>query len=147
MDFKLRHYPIALVVDAVMERTLQSGKSTLILSMIFLANRLAHVLFAICFVSSLAISARAQQRPLITEDVDIIPPGSLRLEVGVDFMQRAHFPVSGLSGDLTRAGVIGVNIGLAPNVEFQIEGVAQNFLSINSRGPSAIPLSIAPNAM
>src|SRR2546421_7364901 len=129
-----------------MERTLQSGKSTLILSMISLANTLAQVVFAICFVSSLAISARAQQRPLITEDVDIIPPGSMRLEVGVDFMQNAKFPVSGLTGDLTRAGVIGVNIGLAPNVEIQIEGVAQNFLSINSRGPSAIPLTLAPGA-
>ena len=96
---------------------------------------------------SLAISANAQQRPLITEDVDIIPPGSMRIEVGVDFMQKARFPISGLTGDLTRAGVIGVTIGFAPNVEFQIEGVAQNFLSINSRGPSAIPLSIAPNAM
>jgi hypothetical protein len=49
-----------------------------------------------------------------------------------------------LTGDLTRVGVIGVNIGFAPNVEFQIEGVAQNFLSINSRGPSAVPLSLAP---
>ena len=95
---------------------------------------------------SLAGVARAQQRPLITEDVDIIPPGSMRLEVGVDFMQNAKFPVSGLTGDLTRAGVIGINIGLAPNVEFQIEGVAQNFLSINSRGPSAIPLTLAPGA-
>lgn len=91
-------------------------------------------------------SAHAQQRPLITEDVDIIPPGSLRLEVGVDFMQNAKFPVSGLTGDLTRAGVIGINIGLAPNVEVQIEGVAQNFLSVNSRGPSAIPLELAPGA-
>lgn len=71
----------------------------------------------------------------------------MRIEVGVDFLQKARFPVSGLTGDLTRAGVIGVNIGFAPNVEFQIEGVAQNFLSINSRGPSAIPLSIAPNAI
>src|SRR5215813_9772695 len=86
--------------------------------------------------------ARAQQRPLITEDVDIIPPGSLRIEAGVDFMQRARYPVSGLTGDLTRAGVIGINIGFAPNVEFQIEGVAQNFLSINSRVPGAIPLSV-----
>src|SRR6266702_1589178 len=86
--------------------------------------------------------ARAQQRPLITEDVDIIPPGSLRLEAGVDFMQNAKFPVSGLTGDLTRAGVIGINIGLAPNVEFQIEGVAQNVLSINSRSASAIPLNL-----
>jgi hypothetical protein len=89
---------------------------------------------------------RAQQRPLITEDVDIIPPGSLRIETGIDFMQNAKFPVSGLTGDLTRAGVIGFSIGLAPNVEVQIEGVAQNVLSINSRGPSAIPLSLTPGA-
>lgn len=92
------------------------------------------------------IAVPAQQRPLITEDVDIIPPGSMRLEVGLDFLQNAKFPVSGLTGDLTRAGVIGVNIGLAPNVELQIEGVAQNFLSINSRGPSAIALDVAPGA-
>lgn len=96
--------------------------------------------------SGVATAIHAQQRPLITEDVDIIPPGSMRIGVGVDFMQRARYPVSGLTGDLTRAGVIGVSIGFAPNVEFQIEGVAQNFLSINSRRPSAIPLSLAPNA-
>jgi hypothetical protein len=54
--------------------------------------------------------------------------------------------VSGLKGDLTRVGVIGVSFGKGPNVEFQIEGVAQNYLSINSRGPSAVPLSIAPGA-
>ena len=93
-----------------------------------------------------AAIAHAQQRPLITEDVDIIPPGSLRIEAGVDFVQKARFPVSGLTGDLTRAGVIGINVGLAPNVEFQIEGVAQNVLSINSRGTSAIPLNLASNA-
>ena len=86
--------------------------------------------------------ARAQQRPLITEDVDIIPPGSLRIGVGVDFLQGAKFPVSGLTGDLTRAGVINVSIGFAPNIEVQIEGVAQNFLAINSRGPSAIALQL-----
>jgi hypothetical protein len=90
--------------------------------------------------------ASAQQRPLLTEDVDIIPPGSMRIEAGIDFLQGARFPVSGLTGDLTRVGVIGVNIGFAPNVEFQIEGVVQNFLSINSRGASAIPLSFAPGA-
>lgn len=98
-----------------------------------------------CVLFSVA-GARAQQRPLITEDVDIIPPGSFRFEVGMDFMQGVKYPVSGLNGDLTRAGVIGVNIGLAPNVEIQIEGVAHNFLSINSRGPSAIPLEITPGS-
>jgi hypothetical protein len=89
----------------------------------------------------------AQQRPLLTEDVDIIPTGSLRIETGVDFFQGAKFPVSGLTGDLTRVGVIGIHIGLSPNVEISIEGVGQNFLSINSRGPSAIPLSVAPGAL
>jgi hypothetical protein len=88
----------------------------------------------------------AQQRPLLTEDVDIIPPGTLRIEGGVDFMQDAKYPVSGIKGDLTRVGVIGINIGMGPNIEFQIEGVAQNVLSINSRGTSAIPLNLAPGA-
>jgi len=100
----------------------------------------------LAFALSPAAVAQAQQRPLITEDVDIIPPGSIRLEVGMDFMQNAKYPVSGLTGDLTRAGVIGINIGLSPNVEVQIEGVAQNFLSINSRGTSAVPLDLAPGA-
>ena len=90
--------------------------------------------------------AAAQQRPLITEDVDIIPPGTLRIEGGLDFLQKAKFPVSGLTGDLTRVGVIGVSVGMGPNIEFQVEGVAQNVLSINSRGPSAIPLNLTPGA-
>jgi len=101
---------------------------------------------SLVFGLTVAVTAYGQQRPLITEDVDIIPPGSMRIEAGIDFVQRARFPVSGLTGDLTRAGVIGINIGFAPNVEFQIEGVAQNFLSINSRGTSAIPLGLANNA-
>ena len=101
-------------------------------------------MFAALLIVGMPVSA--QQRPLITEDVDIIPPGSMRVEAGIDFVQRARFPLSGLSGDLTRAGVIGISIGFAPNVEFQIEGVAQNFLSINSRGVSAIPLNVPAGA-
>ena len=100
-------------------------------------------------ITCLAVAAavtHAQQRPLLTEDVDIIPQGSIRIEAGIDFLQGAKYPVSGLTGDLTRVGVLGISIGFAPNVEFQIEGVAQNFLSINSQGASAIPLSFAPGA-
>lgn len=96
------------------------------------------VLLASCTVAS------AQQRPLLTEDVDIIPPGSIRIEAGIDFMQGAKYPVSNINGDLTRVGVIGVSFGMSPNVQFEIEGVLQNYLSINSRGVSAIPLELAP---
>ena len=109
------------------------------------AKLLRSLILTIAFVV-LCSSVFAQQRPLITEDVDIIPPGTLRIEGGLDFMQGAKYSVSGIKGDLTRVGVIGVNIGMGPNVEFQIEGVAQNYLSINSRGPSAIPLNLASGA-
>ena len=106
-------------------------------------TRLVYILtLLLCSV----ITVAAQQRPLITEDVDIIPPGSIRIGAGIDFMQNAKYPVSGIEGDLTRVGVISVSFGMSPNVEFQIEGVAQNYVSINSRGPSAIPLSLAPGA-
>jgi hypothetical protein len=100
--------------------------------------------FLLSFLLALSVVAQAQQRPLITEDVDIIPPGTVRIEAGIDFMQGAKYTVSGIRGDLTRVGVIGVSFGMGPNVEFQIEGVAQNYLSINSRGVSAIPLDLAP---
>src|SRR3954468_3110774 len=107
--------------------------------------RILHVRFALLLVLLCGVAGSAQQRPLLTEDVDIIPPGSLRIEAGVDFMQNAKFPVSGLTGDLTRVGVIGINVGLSPNVEFQIEGVLQNFLSVNTATvPPPIPLGFNP---
>jgi hypothetical protein len=109
-------------------------------------NRSIISLIVFLLVVGFVSSVQAQQRPLLTEDVDIIPPGTIRIEAGLDFLQDARFPVSGITGDLTRVGVIGINFGMGPNVEFQIEGVAQNVLSINSRGPSAIPLNLLPGA-
>ena len=109
-------------------------------------TQLARAVFALAVALSFGHAARAQQRPLITEDVDVLEPGALRVQAGIDFVQDAKFPASGLTGDLTRIGVIGVHVGLSPNVEFSIEGVAQNFLSINTRGASAFPLQIAPGA-
>jgi hypothetical protein len=107
-------------------------------------RKLTHFAFALVLTAGVAVVSSAQQRPLLTEDVDIIPPGTLRIEAGIDFMQGANYSVSGIKGDLTRVGVIGINFGMGPNIEFQIDGVAQNFVGINSRGPSAIPLNLAP---
>lgn len=101
---------------------------------------------ALIFVAVFAaVSASAQQRPLLTDDIDITPPGSIELGVGVDFLQNAKFPLSGLKGDITRVGDIRLRTGFSSNVELQIEGTLQNFVAINSQGPSAIPLSITGN--
>jgi hypothetical protein len=93
-----------------------------------------------------AVSALAQQRPLLTDDVDITPPGAFEIGAGVDFFQSAKFPLSGMNGDLTRVGDIRLRTGFASNVEFQIEGVLQNYVAVNSRGVSAIPLGFTGNS-
>lgn len=100
--------------------------------------------FGLLFVTIGAASG--QQRPLLTDDVDITPPGSLEISAGVDFFQNAKFPLSGINGDLTRVGDIRIKTGFAPNVELQIEGAIQNYVAINSRGASAIPLNVTGNS-
>jgi hypothetical protein len=88
-----------------------------------------------------------QQRPLLTDDIDITPQGAIEIGVGVDFIQNMKFPLSGLKGDLTRVGDIRIRQGFAPNVEIQVEGTIQNFLAINSQiTPSPIPLNISGNS-
>ena len=106
-------------------------------------NRL--LLIIICLFTALA--AFGQQRPLITDDVDITPQGSLEISAGADFLQNVKFPLSGLKGDLTRIGDIRIRTGFSSNVELQIEGTVQNFLAINSQvTPAPIPLNIAGNS-
>lgn len=95
----------------------------------------------------LNLASIAQQRPLLTDDIDTIPTGTIEVAAGADFIQNAKFPLSGLKGDLTRVGDIRIRQGFASNVEIQIEGTIQNFLAINSQTtPSPIPLRITGNS-
>jgi hypothetical protein len=103
------------------------------------------ILLAPCLILLGAVSASSQQKPLLTEDVDIVKPGVIRVETGFEFLQDQRFPVSGLRGDLTKFLDTRLSFGMSPNVEFQIEWTVQKFLSINSRGPSAVPLKLGTN--
>src|SRR5262245_32209043 len=69
-------------------------------------SHLSHLALLLVFVGLANLPALAQQRPLITEDVEIVKPGSARFEFGFDFLQDKNYPLSGLNGDLTRLGVI-----------------------------------------
>jgi hypothetical protein len=94
-----------------------------------------------------AFSGNAQQRPLMTEDIDTTRKGAIEFSSGVEFLQDAKFPLSGLTGDLSRVGVIRFRTGYASNVEVQVEGTLQNYLSINSiSNPTPIPLRIDGNS-
>lgn len=115
----------------------------------FSANIIAvkRALFFLLAMLGLGLSASAQQRPLITDDVDITPTGAFNIGAGVDFLQNVKFPLSGLKGDLTRVGNIRIRTGFASNVELEIEGTVQNFLAVNSQiTPSPIPLNITGNS-
>lgn len=109
-------------------------------------NDLRRTILALLFIATLASSAAAQQRPLLTEDVDIIKPGFIRIETGFEFLQDQRFPLSGLRGDLAKIADTRLSFGMAPNVEFQIEWTVQNILSIDSRMTSAIPLKLGANS-
>src|SRR5262245_54191407 len=110
-----------------------------------LSLNIAAILSAIAIIN--VAPASAQQRPLVTEDVEVVKPGSVRFELGFDFLQDKDFPLSGLNGDLTRVGVLGLRFGLASNVEVEAGGVLQNYLSINRQyQASSVPLQIAATA-
>lgn len=85
----------------------------------------------ICLVFPLA--AYGQQRPLKTDDAEILGTGRIRAEVGTEFLQEKEYSLSGLSGDLIRLGVVAIHVGAGEFAEFQISGVIQDFLSISSR--------------
>src|SRR5215510_2250977 len=103
-----------------------------------------HMKYAVVFLALASLPAFAQQRPLVTEDVQTVKPGVVRFDVGFDFLQDKDYPVSGLNGDLARLGVVSLTFGLASNVEVEAGGVIQNFLKINQRfRRSAVPLQLS----
>jgi len=78
------------------------------------------------------LSALAQSRPLATEDPETVPAGFILLETGVDFLHGVTFPVSGLTGTLSRLGTFGVSFGVGSLAEIQVDGSMLNTLKITS---------------
>ena len=89
------------------------------------------MLLTVCLICPFA--AYGQQRPLKTDDAEILGTGRIRAEVGIEFLQGQRYSLSGLRGDLTRLGVVAIHVGAGEFAEFQISGVMQDFLSISDR--------------
>jgi hypothetical protein len=87
----------------------------------------------------------AQQRPLRTDDAELLPTGKVRVELGVEFLQEQKYPLSGLEGNLTRVGVASIQAGVGEYAEFRISGVAQDVLSITDRTEPVSPPSFDGN--
>lgn len=97
----------------------------------------ASVVTACVCVLVLPAMAFAQQRPLVTEDPETVGAGRVLIEGGIDYSRSVDYPVSGLKGNLLRAPLLGVSVGVSSIAEIQIDGGLHNRLSITDRDPSA----------
>ena len=88
-----------------------------------------------------AAPAAAQQRPLVTEDPEVIGAGLVLLEGGFDISRDILYPASGLQGNLLRLPTLGVSVGVSSIAELQIDGGIYNRLSIVRSGVGPAPLA------
>jgi hypothetical protein len=72
--------------------------------------------------AALCTAAQAQDRPLKTVEAETVPAGTLRAEVGFDFLQDVGFPLSGLRGDETSVGVVDLRMGVGRIAEIEYKG-------------------------
>lgn len=82
---------------------------------------------------------QAQQRPLVTEDPEVVGAGRVLIEGGLSAGRKQLFPASGLDGHLFRGPIVGVSIGISSIAELQIDGGLYQRLAIRERRPG--PLS------
>jgi hypothetical protein len=88
-----------------------------------------------------AAPAAAQQRPLVTEDPEVVGAGMVLVEGGFDASKDILYPASGLQGNLLRMPLIGVSVGLSSIAELQIDGGLYNRLSISHTNVGPAPLA------
>jgi hypothetical protein len=101
--------------------------------------RESFILLMLTTIAIVGSPCHAQDRPLHTVDTETVPAGTLRTEIGFDFLQDVGFPVSGLRGDETSVGVVDLRMGMGRIAEIEVEGSIQNFLDVKSQGTSFVP--------
>jgi len=89
-------------------------------------------ILAAVLVTAMPALAAAQQRPLVTEDPEVVGPGQVLLELGVDQLWEQRYPATGLEGTLLRAPTFSISIGLGI-AELQIDGAVFQRLQVKDR--------------
>ena len=92
--------------------------------------------------------ARAQQRPLTTEDPEPVGAGRVLFEAGIDFERDVYVPWSGLRGDVLTIPPMGVSVGVSSIAEIQFDGGIYQKMFITERTPAPFSpiLDIPPDA-
>lgn len=88
-----------------------------------------------------AAPAVAQQRPLVTQDPEVVGAGMILIEGGFDYQHQVTYPLSGLQGNLLRVPLVGLSFGLSSIAELELDGGFHNGLSITRTGVGPAPLA------
>jgi hypothetical protein len=91
---------------------------------------------------SAPVWAQDSERALRIDRAELIGVGRVQAGLGVEFLHRARYSLPGLEGDLLRLGTINLSVGVGDYAEFQISGVARDYLSITKRSQPVIPPTI-----
>lgn len=102
-------------------------------------SRLSGFALVVCLAA--AVPASAQQRPLVTEDPEVVGAGMVLIEGGFDYARDVVYPASGLQGNLLRVPTLGISLGLSSIAELQIDGGLYNRLAITHTGVGPAPLA------
>lgn len=88
------------------------------------------------FLFFIPIAVVAQQRPLPIEPATLLDPGYAAAEFGFSHLRDQPFPLSGLSGHLTKIGTVRFSISLSRFVELQADGTLLDILQVKKRVPA-----------
>ncbi len=94
-------------------------------------------MFALAVLVAAAPSSFAQQRPLQTEDPEVIGAGRILFETGIAYERDVYLPLSGLRGNLFTVPSIGFSVGVSSIAEIQIDAGLYQRLDITERIPGA----------
>ena len=84
-----------------------------------------------------ASPALAQQRPLQTEDPEVIGAGRILIEAGIDYKRDVFLPVSGLRGNLLALPPMGISVGVSSIAEIQLDGGLYQRFTITEQATGA----------
>jgi hypothetical protein len=101
-----------------------------------------HALVLGLVVGALGGRADAQQRPLTTEDPDVIGEGRVLVEAGIETGTNAWYPLSGLTGNRF-AVPVGVCLGLGRFAELQVD-TGYTWLGIEEREDAPLAFRVPP---
>ena len=99
-------------------------------------KRGSFLVLTFCLVAPAA--ARAQQRPLVTEDPETVGVHRVLVEAGLEVDRDQLYSAYGVKGDTVHGPTFGVSVGISPSAEIQVDGGLFQRLTVKDRRPAPL---------